>query len=54
MKSALFNIGDKVNRIDCDDSKTYTIDKIREHNGYWIYGKSDHGCGSMAGMTELI
>ena len=43
MKAALFNIGDKVNRIDCDDPKIYTIDKIREHNGYWIYGMAGLG-----------
>jgi hypothetical protein len=43
MKAALFNIGDKVKHIDCDDPKTYTIDKIREHNGYWIYSMEGQG-----------
>lgn len=43
MKVALFNIGDKVKRIDCDDPKTYTIYKIREHKGYWIYSMDGQG-----------
>ena len=40
---AQYNIGDKVTRTDCDDSKIYTIDKIREHNGYWIYSMGGRG-----------
>jgi len=43
MEAALYNIGDKVTRIDCDDPKKYTIDKIREHKGYWIYSMGSTG-----------
>ena len=43
MKTALFKIGDKVKRIDCDDPKIYTIDKIRKSKGDWIYCMSRQG-----------
>ena len=43
MTPPLYNIGDKVTRIDCDDPKTYTIDKISEHRDYWIYSMEGQG-----------
>lgn len=43
MHTPLFNIGDKVKRIDYHDPKEYTIDRIREHKGSWIYSMEGQG-----------
>ena len=43
MNEATFKIGDEVKRTDYSDPKIYTIDKIREWRGDWIY--------SMVGQT---
>ena len=37
MNSPIFSIGDWFKRADYYDPKTYTIDKIREWRGHWIY-----------------
>ena len=43
MEAAQFKIGDKVKGKDHYDPNIYTIDKIREHKGYWIYSMEGQG-----------
>jgi len=43
MNAPLYKIGDKVKRIDCDDTTEYTIDKIKKLKDSWIYSMEGQG-----------